>query len=359
MAGAAPTERSKLAAPAASTPITLGPPRARRRRLWYWFRVTREGRIFLLVTTAVAIASVNTGNNLLFLMLGLMLSFLVLSGVMSELVLRRVRVERRLPERAFAGTTGLVEVVLSNDKPYAASYSLEVEDRAEGLPTERRCYFLKVAPRAQQVAAYRRTPKRRGLVRLSGFRLATRFPFGLIEKWLYVDSPSDLLVYPALVPVAEPVLSGALGAADSPAGRPGAGSEVSGLRAYRPGDEARSIHWRRTASLGEVVVRERDRDEAARVTLTVDNARPADADARWDDLFEASVSRTASIAAIALRRGAAVQVVARSSRSGVVAPASAPDPIWRFLALLETVPADDAATHATASETPPDAEHPR
>lgn len=341
MAGAAAPNPPIAAAPAPTS--VLGARPGRRRRLWYWFRVTREGRIFLLVTTAVAIASVNTGNNLLFLMLGLMLSFLVLSGIMSELVLRRVRVERRLPERAFAGTTGLVEVVLSNDKPYAASYSLEVEDRAEGLPTERRCYFLKVAPRAQQIAAYRRTPKRRGLVRLSGFRLATRFPFGLIEKWLYFDSASELLVYPALVPVPEPLLSGALGAADSPAGRPGAGSEVSGLRNYRPGDEARSIHWRRTASLGEIVVRERDRDEAARVTLTVDNVRPADADASWDDHFEQVVSRAASVAAIALRRGAAVQITARSSRSPLVAPGSAPDPIWRFLALLETVAPDHDA----------------
>ena len=38
------------------------------------------------------------------------------------------------------------------------------------------------------------------------------------------------------------------------------GAEVVGLRRYRSGDEARSIHWRRTASRAELVVREREKD---------------------------------------------------------------------------------------------------
>lgn len=313
----------------------MSPPKKRPR---LHFRFTREGTYFLVFTVLVGLAAVNTGNNLLFLMLSLMLSLILLSMVMSLLVLGRVRIERRLPERAFAGSTCLVEVVLANEKRYVPSYSLEVEDRAEGLPTERRCYFLKVAPRAQQVAAYRRTPPKRGLLKLTGFRLATRYPFGLIERGWVIDAPAELLVYPALAPVGASAVARALDGADVASGRVGPGTEVAGLRAYQPGDEARNIHWRRTASLGRMVVREHERDAAYRLSIVLDNARPENAGPEWDQAFEASVSRAASLAQAALIRGAAVDVVARGACSPVVLPGSPADPIWRWLALIEPIP---------------------
>ncbi len=315
---------------------------ARRRRPRRRGRLTREGKVFVFVTVGVGMAAVNTGNNLLYLMLGLMLSILLLSMVMSEVALARVRVKRRLPERAFAETTCLVEISLGNRKKRIPSYSLEVEDRAEGEPTERRCYFLKVAPGSEQVAAYRRTPRRRGRLSLEGFRLGTRYPFGLVEKTRILAAPDALVVYPKLVPVDALGLRSLMEGREHATGRVGPGTEVGGIRAYRSGDEARAIHWRRTASLGKTVVRERERDAASRLTLVVDNARPSSADEAWDRGFEQAVSRAASLAAAALKSQMAVEVVARGAASPLVLPGSPPDPVWRFLALLEAVPAADA-----------------
>src|SRR5262245_53220907 len=158
---------------AAHEPAALAPAAAPSKPLksgtaWQRFRTTREGKAFIFVTGGVGLAAINTGNNLLFLIFGFMLSLIVMSGILSELALRRVRVLRRLPDRAFAQSTALIEITLKNNKSWAPSYSLEVEDLADGLPTERRCYFLKVAPSAEQVASYRRTLKRRGRLRLTG-----------------------------------------------------------------------------------------------------------------------------------------------------------------------------------------------
>jgi uncharacterized protein (DUF58 family) len=119
------------------------------------------------------------------------------------------------------------------------------------------------------------------------------------------------------------------------------GSEILGLRDYVDGDEARAIHWRRTASLDRVVVRERRRDAAHRLTLVIDERRPGDADPSWDARFEHVLSEAAAAAARALEAGAAVETVARSGASPLVLPGHAPDPIWRFLALLEPLDASD------------------
>ena len=352
MAGGRGREDESVGAPRAAADHTatraVKPAKKRRparRRGW----LTREGKAFVFVTVGVGMAAVNTGNNLLYLMLGLMLSILLLSMVLSEVALARIRVRRRLPDRAFAGTTCLVEITLENAKKRVPSFSLEVEDRAEGEPTERRCYFLKVGPRSEQVAAYRRAPQRRGLLQLSGFHLGTRYPFGLVEKTRLVDAPQELLVYPKLHPVDALALHTLVDGADHAAGRPGPGTEIAGIRGYHTGDEARTIHWRRTASLGRLVVRERERDAAGRLTLVVDNARPEGAGGEWAERFELAVSRAASLASLALTRQVAVEVVARGSRSPVALAGTPPDPIWRFLALLEPIASAGAPPLAGSS----------
>src|SRR5882724_9746908 len=164
-------------------------------------KFTREGKYFLGITLGVGFAAINTGNNLLYLLLGMLLSLIVLSGVMSELSLRDLNVVRRLPTRAQVGRAHLVEIEVFNRKKRIPSYAIEVEDLRAGQPADKRCFFLKISPNSAQVAAYRRSPQRRGRDRHVGFRIATRFPFGLFEKSREVVCEGELIIYPAVDPV--------------------------------------------------------------------------------------------------------------------------------------------------------------
>jgi uncharacterized protein (DUF58 family) len=311
-----------------------------------YFRTTREGKAFIFVTGGVGLAAINTGNNLLFLIFGFMLSLIVLSGIMSEIALRDLRITRRLPGRSFARATCLVEIELENKKQRSASYSLEVEDISPHAPSERRCYFLKVAQKSVQIAGYRRVPARRGILELSGFRVATRYPFGIIEKWRVLDVPDQLLIYPELrqedLIEAEQNVSGA----DTVSARIGHGTELAGLRSYQAGDELRSVHWKRSASLGRLVVMERHRDTTAHLVVMLDNGVPGklqgDERAAWDRGFERAISRAAALSVTALRRDLSVEVIARGSRSPVVMPGTSPDAALRFLALIDSVVLDRA-----------------
>ena len=297
-------------------------------------RVTREGKWFILVTLGVGVAAFNTGNNLLYLVLGFMLSLIVLSGILSELVLRRVRVQRRLPGRWFAQATRPVELVVHNDKARTPSLSLQVEELAEGTAAPS-CYVLKVAPKSMQAASYRLTPTRRGPLRFIGLRVATRYPFGIFEKRRFVELRDEALIYPALLPGSCRSEAAHRAGAQVPLGTVGSGQELAGLRAYRAEDEARAIHWKRSAALGEIVVREREQEAARQVILSVNNLRPAGASDTWSEGFERTISEVAGLAVALLRRGTAVQIAAASTCSAVVLPGAAPDPLFRFLALLQ------------------------
>ena len=324
-----------------------------RARLKRWFRpprkfrLTREGKWFIGATLLLGFAAVNGGINLLFLMFGMLLCLLVANGILAESAMRRLHVERRLPPAIHAGSPFLMGISVRNEKARIPAFCLEVEDLAtDGKPVDRRCFFLKVPAGRQQETSYRRTLPRRGFHHLSGLRLSTRFPFGLLRRSIDVEAPAALLAYPALLPVTDPVLSSGLaqlGEKQSPArARTG---DFHGLRELRPGDDPRDIHWRTTARRGRPFVREFEEETGRNVVVVLQTATEA-----TSAVFETAVSYAASLALALLRRAFRVGLIAGTAS---VPPAAGPmqaGSILRSLALVEAGVASNPDTVAWTAD---------
>ena len=314
---------------------------------------TREGRLIVVLAVGVGFAAINTGNNLLYLILGWLLSFIIASGVLSEMTLKKLEVSRRPPPRVHAGEPFLMEVVIANKKPNRSSFSIEVEDLSGTTPIDKRCYFLKIPAGKSQRTSYRHTYARRGLYTLTGYRIATKFPFALFRKSRDVDAPLEVLVYPARVNVPRPPPR-TTSRGESTADRLGRRGEFHGLRERRSGDDRRDIHWRSSARTGRLLVREYEDELARKVVVCVDNALPegvrdAVKDGAMTPAHEAAVSAVeraisvaASLAASYLEVGWTVELCAR----GLHVPAGVgrihEARIARALALLPYV-GDDVA----------------
>jgi uncharacterized protein (DUF58 family) len=310
------------------------------RRAWWRpprkLRVTREGKYFIGITFGVGFAAINTGNNLLYLLLGMLLALIVVSSVMSELSLRRLTVVRRLPPRAQVGRPHLVEVEVHNHKRKIPSYAIEIEDLREGQPADKRCFFLKISPDSAQIAAYRRTPARRGRDRHVGFRIATRFPFGLFEKSRETAAEGEIIIYPATDPLRLPPKGdGRWQGNDGRLGL-GSGDEILGVRPMREGDDHRDIYWRKSTLGRNMVLRERARETSRQVQLLLDSEYPGQApDPLWLDQFEGRIREVASRSIAHIKRGDWVNVRASNGESATGNSSVGADPVLRFLALIE------------------------
>ena len=316
-------------------------------------KLTREGKYFIGVTFGVGFAAINTGNNLLYLLLGMLLSLIIVSGVMSELSLRDLAVVRRLPPRAQVGRAHLVEIEVFNHKQRVPSYAIEIEDLRAGQPADKRCFFLKISPRSTQVAAYRRTPARRGRDRHVGFRVATRFPFGLFEKSREIAAQGDLIIYPAVDPIALPneAYGERVGGA-SAVGR-GIGDEVLGVRPMREGDDPRDIYWRKSTHPDHLVLRERGRETRRDVSFVLESTYTGTAlpSEDWSARFERRIRDIASRAVAHLKRGDGVTIRTTGSERARSTAVQGADPLLRFLALLEARPEPTTEpTQATQAE---------
>jgi uncharacterized protein (DUF58 family) len=91
-------------------------------------RLTRAGWFFLVVTIAIGLAALNTGHNLFYLVFAMLVSLIVVSGLLSEGTVRRLRVERRIPAEVFARAETLVELRVQNRSGKHASYAVEIRD---------------------------------------------------------------------------------------------------------------------------------------------------------------------------------------------------------------------------------------
>ncbi len=155
------------------------------------YRLTRDGIIYLAAVFILVLAAVNTGNNLLFLILACLLAGILISGMLSRVVLTGIELKFDLPEHIFAEQPVLAEIELRNDKQAWPSFSLRVIGGAKKSPAEilARPVFFPYIPRtsAARQKVELRFP-RRGVYRQDSFGIRTRFPFGFFEKTRQVDS---------------------------------------------------------------------------------------------------------------------------------------------------------------------------
>jgi len=288
---------------------------ARRMREALDFEVTRAGALYAIVVLLIGIAALNTGNNLLYIMVAAMLAAIVVSGIASALCLRELELELKIPEHIFAGTEVPGTLCMRNPRRWIPSLSISATPAEKGKerkrwswvattfpvppwrPPERQwlqlpdrklrrvsvdppsgvfhesAYFPLIPPKIQLQAEVKLNFRRRGRYQ-ERFGLSTRFPFAFLVKTRRVALSREVLVYPELTDSQEvgellPVLSG-----KCEAYLRGLGSDLYRIREYLPEDSARHVDWKATAKSGALKVREYAREDERRLRLVFDNPGP-------------------------------------------------------------------------------------
>jgi len=260
---------------------------------------TREGWWCLFVTIGLGVTAVNSGNNLLYLLVSLLLALIFVSGVLSEQTIRGVRITSLVPDEVFAGRPATVGATVVNDKRLPArSLVLETADGSRVIPVRW------LPPGGDRVLAWEHEFPRRGRHRLPGLKVTTRFPFGLFVKSGRAQDPRDVVVYPAPVTSAAGRLSvSSTGDTVETRRRRGRGQELHDLRPYRDGDDPRLIHWRVSARTGVVTVREMEAGATADVRIVLRGTGTPGA-----DRLERALGEAVALTLHFIGRGAAVSL---------------------------------------------------
>lgn len=270
------------------------------------FRARYGALIMVAVFVLVQAAAFNTGSNLLYLLAGLALSFLVLSAIMLRMTMRGLRVRRTAPDAVHRGDVFTQTITIENQKRVLPTFSLRVVSGAEGGGTA--AYVLMIPPRSSAVVRVNHQMPRRGVHPLPDVGVASAFPLGFFQRTLRYADGYHVVVYPRVHRVAKATLDQLDDSGHLRRVTDQSGDEYYALREYVPGDDPRYICWRISARVGELIVRELEPSSARSVVLVVDTRGVPDTE-ELEERFEDALELAASLAMSFLERQYTVALI--------------------------------------------------
>ena len=320
------------------------------------YDVTGVGIIYVVSVLLIGVAALNTGNNLLYVIVAAMLAAILVSGVASAIVLRDLELDVRLPEQVFrrpfdAGENrdpeppAMAAFILHQRGSTRQKHSRQwqwvpttfgfppgqppatqwvrlpdrqlrrVADGAAAPPgifTES-AYFPYIPAASELAAELELCFPRRGRYQQNSFGLATRFPFAFLTKTRRVALAREILVYPAVEHTDEffdvlPLITG-----EFETFARGRGDDLYLIREYMPEDSARHVDWKATAKSGSLKVREFSREDERRLRLVFDNPTPGSVS---EQAYENAVTVAASLGWRFAEGNAELSFVAQGCKAG-------------------------------------------
>ena len=250
-------------------------------------RLTREGWQFWFMIAFILLGASLRNANLLVILAGALIGMIWIQWRVCTRTLANLSVARRLPRTIQARRPFEIELNVKNPKGWLGAWLVLVQDRLVYAPLQKSVHsasqaiqllFLSIPPKSTRSQRYQCIAQRRGRYQWLGLEITTRFPLGLMRAFLQQKSPEYLTVQPAIGKLS-PNWSELFRKRDS-GNRQRQVRALSdegdffGLRAYRPGDSKRWIHWRSSARRDELVVKQFQQPENQELVILLDLFEP-------------------------------------------------------------------------------------
>ncbi|MFJ8582088.1 DUF58 domain-containing protein [Micromonospora sp. NPDC093277] len=236
----------------------------------------------------------------------------------------RLSVERVAdPDRVARGELAAMTLTVRNTGRLRSA-NLVAEDRcgAALVPVP----LLRLRPGRDTEVRYDVPTRRRGVVPVGPLRVTRRDPLGLVALARSYGGTVPVWVHPRI----HPLTAVPTGAGRSLDGRtdsvPHGSITFDSLREYVVGDELRRVHWRTSARVGELMVRENVDTSLPRIVVVLDNRASAHPHrvAGVAESFESGCEAAASVLAAAVGEGLPVSLLlvapADEEPAGVAGP---------------------------------------
>lgn len=299
-------------------------------------------KALLILFLVVPLLALATGSALLY-RVSYVLGLLVALGYLwSRWNVRGLKAEvRRLTPEVQAGQW-LEEMVVVHNQSWLPKFLLEVHHLTD-LPGHINRRVVHILPHSSATFVGRNLCQQRGLFSFGLVHATAQDPFGLFSRQVRIGQPGSILIYPAtleiphfLLPLGKVLGEGYLqGRTDRTS------PEAMGVREYTYGESYSRIHWRSTARIGKLMVKDFDREPAgpsAEVWLMLDMQASVQEGQGVESTAEYAITIAASIAKKYLDANRAVGLAAYGERHYVL-PADRGNQqwgrLWEALALVQ------------------------
>ncbi len=256
-------------------------------------KITKEGKRFILATFLISIAAINTGNNLLYLILAMMLSILILSILILVINMKGLSLRILQPEPVFVNNQADIKIIILNKKRFFPSNSIKIS-----MPSNiiEEAYLWKIPVLSEIEAIIKVLYKKRGVYTSSDFILQSSYPFIFFIVSKKYEGNGQIVVYPEIKKIKDIFFETITEGSEKAYHRIGQQDDISFIREFRYGDDWRKIHWKATAKTEKLMFTEYSSDEPRKLTVILDNLMPQN-----EESFEKAISFASSISDMFIR----------------------------------------------------------
>ncbi|HWR58759.1 MAG TPA: DUF58 domain-containing protein [Thermodesulfovibrionales bacterium] len=215
-------------------------------------KITKAGWLYIAVTLFLGFSAVNTGNNLVYLIVAAFLSFMGISGFFGRRNLSKIDITLGLPEEIYARTGFPLKITLTNNKGFLPAFLI----KARFLDHE--VLFPFVDPRGNDLKYIPFSLNERGIVSFGDIYVCSVFPFNFFMRCRKIDRVFETVVFPQMKKCALPdiVEEERKSRGEKSVDRPGHEAEIISTRDYIKGDPLKYIHWKASARTGKLKTKE-------------------------------------------------------------------------------------------------------
>lgn len=202
------------------------------------------------MTLLLGFSAVNTGNNLLYLLVSALLGFMAISGLLGQQNLNRLNVDITQPEEAYAGLPTLIRVRILNRRRWLPGFLLRLE--LPGGST----LFPVVEPRGELSRPLPLTPGQRGYQTLPPIWVSSHFPINFFVRSRRLPEQPEFLVLPAPQYCPLNIVEGddVVGTARE-LQQLGSTGDLQSISDYHGMESLKDIHWKLSARHDELKVK--------------------------------------------------------------------------------------------------------
>lgn len=264
---------------------------------------------------------------------------------------------RELPAEATEGDTINVRLRLRNTSWWPKTL-LHIVDQFPAEPPDAASHHALidyVGPGQSVTWRYTACCQQRGRYTIGPCEVTMHDPVALFTAHQRFPGRQELIVYPRIFPIRQfPALeSGRTPRFGLAVGRLGGGDagDFYGIREYRRGDSLQQIHWRSSARIGKLVVKQFEKSTIGEVTLVLDALRGHDLGTEQETTLEYAVTMLASLATYLVNQQVLVQFICYGRQNVSLPFGRGHEHLHRLLRALAEVRADGTASLGTVLRT--------
>ncbi|MCX8022754.1 MAG: DUF58 domain-containing protein [Syntrophorhabdaceae bacterium] len=215
-------------------------------------KITKAGFLYIGLTIFLGVSAVNTGNNLMYLIVAALLSFMGISGFFGKNNLSKISIDIEFPGEIYANAPSLIKVTLKNEKKLLPAFLINLHIG------EKKILFPYVETKGGLTQYITTLWKKRGEYKIEDIYISSVFPFNFFTRFKKVKKGFTVVVFPQLIKSdvftiqrRERRTKG-----EQADNRIGFDSDIVSIREYTIGDPIKYINWKATAKTGKLKTKE-------------------------------------------------------------------------------------------------------